>query len=201
MSTFRKALVAITALAASFATMSSAGAATYPEPTDVQITIDLSFDTLIGGSKLTIQAKAQAGEEMPDGTMTVRAFSKTYVDNSRSLRVTVRTPVVTKREVHKITATFVPTDNADAAAAPQSATFVVPAFYSGDATTVAPASYRTATASKNVTLLPRTADDNGASGLPGTGGPDLWYLILGALLLAAGATTLEALRRRKKNSV
>lgn len=200
---FRKALVAITALAACFVAMPSASAVvpTYPDATDVQITLTLNASTLIGGANLTIKAVAKSGGKNIPGRLTVEAFGKTHTDNDNSLKITVKTPVVTQREVRKVTATFVPTDNADASASTQGNT--VTAYYStASASAVVPAAYRTAHASRNVTLLPRGSGDiTPNSLLPNTGGASLWYLIVGALLLASGAALVTAVRRRSKNSV
>lgn len=206
MSTFRKAVVAITALAASFATMSSASAVpTYPDATDVQITLDVA-SCQIGGTFLEIHAKAMSGADSPAGTTTITAVGKTFTENDNDLRVKVKTPIVTQSTKFKVTAKFVPTDHADAAASPQSTTQVIPAFYSTGTSKVLPTSFRTATASETVTLVPRSvgcsAGEEASTGiLPDTGGTNLWYLIVGALLLAAGAVLLTAARRRSKNSV
>lgn len=213
MFTFRKALVALTALAASVgATTLPAAAAEYPEPDEYQLVLDVAH-CKIGGTFLRFHAVATSGGEDIPGTMTVTAVGKTFTENDNDLRDKVKTPVVTQSTDYEVEATFVP-NNADATAASQSSTQVTQASYSSAAL---PTAFETKTTSETVTLVPRSVgcsgdgdgdgdgDGNGDSDngglLPDTGGISPWFLILGALLLAAGAGVLTAVRRRSKNFV
>lgn len=205
MFTFRKAFVALTALAASFAaTTLPAAAAEYPEPDEYQLVLDVAH-CKIGGTELRIHARATSGGEDISGTMEITALGETYDDDDNDLTVNVTTPVVTKKTKFTVTATFEPDDNADAAAASQSSNQVTQASYSSAAL---PTAFDTKTTSETFTLVPRSvgcSDDDGDSDngglLPDTGGISPWFLILGALLLATGAGVLTAVRRRTKNFV
>lgn len=207
MFTFRKALVSVTVLAASLAATSSPAAAVdYPDPVDVQLDLDVAH-CQIGGTFLEIHARATSGGDDVDGTMKVTAVGKSFEEPDNDLRVNVKTPVVTSKTKFKVTARFIPTDNADASVAPQSSTQVTTASYS--TTKALATAFRSAYASETITLVPRSAscssdngDDTDNGGLlPDTGGISIWYFILGAFLLVAGAVTLMASRKRTKNSV
>lgn len=220
MFTFRKALVAFTALAASFAVASPATA--YVPGTDVQLTINLGSDRMTGGKVLTASIDATSGGQGVPGTITVSARAGFEADstpsgfdhlplsrhtNSGQIKLKFKTHVVTSIKVFPVTARFVPDDAASAAAGAQSTT-TVNAFYSTKtAAQTLPMAFRSASTTRNETLLPLgsgndngTGTGNGNGNLPNTGGINVWYLIIGALLLAAGSGILTVTRRRSKNS-
>lgn len=194
MLSLKKAFVLIAAFAATLAIASPAVAAdNYPDPVDVQIELNLSFSSAVGGTTLKIQATAMSGVHVPAGTMTVRAFGKKWQNSTYKVVTSVKTPVVSAAEVHTVTATFVPSNKAVAKAAATSA---------AAPTATTSTALRTVTTSKKVTLLPvGAADTNGISNLlPGTGGTNSWYLVAGLLLVVGGAAAVTVARRRSDTS-
>lgn len=202
---FRKVFATATVLAAVFAMSSPAAGADYPEPVDTQVQLDFDSCTF-GGAVIDFRARAMAGKEAPAGTMTVVAFGKEYSDSDNDLNGSAKSPKVTKRETFTITATFTPAaDSGAATTTPQSsASDVTPASFVATTTTagVASAEFRKSTTSKTLTLVPRSASCESGSVspvsalLPFTGGPTLWYLIIGGGLLVAGGGAVMASRRR-----
>ncbi|MEO6471006.1 MAG: LPXTG cell wall anchor domain-containing protein [Aeromicrobium sp.] len=204
MFTFRKALVAATLVAASFAA-SPASAESYVPGDEVNIDLDVAH-CHVGGSLVPIHAVATSGGQAVDGTMTIDAFGQTFEEDDNDLSVKADSPVVTKKTHFDITATFIPDDLADSAPA-LGAAQVTPALYSPGSAAALPTAFKSATVTVTIIIVPKSSgcddgddDGDGTSGLPNTGGTNAWYLIIGALMLAAGAATLEGVRRRKNNS-
>lgn len=217
MSMFKKALVAFTAVAASFALASPTLAANPPieaPPTDVQLTISFDNARLIGGHTVIITVRARSGGKGVAGTMTVTAndgaqatptpagfdrlpFTR-HTNAAGNVVIRLKTHVVASIMSFPVTARFVP-DNVAVSTVGARAGATVPAFYSIQKSAVVSAAFRRATTVRTLTLLPLGSGGTSSGLLPNTGGTQAWYLIVGGLLFVGGASVLTVTRRRSKN--
>lgn len=167
------------ALAAGLVAMLGVGVAApaqaaYPEPT---FTLSLSATTVVSGGTFTASVKADT-----TCTFTIDFNGASKSGAGTSFSNTFTAPTVSKKTVLPLTATC---DTAVAAGRGM-------------------ASVKTEvfTRSVNVTVLPAASSGSGSTGggstMPNTGGPNEWLLIGGLALLAAGAGTVVATRRRSQ---
>lgn len=199
-------LAAAAAIALSVTLLSSGSAQAYPDSPNVTITI--SGATIIGGDTFDYTASADVDCEWTVTYDEAVNGSDTQTGSGDSLSGTFDTKVVTEVFRSDIVAECTYDDNVPAAKA--KVVFendVTPAFHSADDSSVLQAAQQNASASAVVTLLPRGGDvdddnaNNGDNGddngvLPDTGGASFWILVLGGVLVVAGAGALYASRRR-----
>ncbi len=179
----------VAAAVAATATLLTAGSANaYPDPT---VTIDVNGAILVGGNTFSYKASASV-----DCIWTVTyadghapGVSPTQTGSGKSISGTYKTKVVSKTFKSPITAECKYDDAvAPAVARVTGSTSVTPALYSASPSDSLQAAIQSASASATVTLLPTGGSGDGDDGsLPDTGGSNLYWLIIGGVLVLAGA--------------
>lgn len=143
-----------------------------PDCLDVSISLSPAHPELLGGGQITITAEARSNvDPQPHGTLRISVLGKIYSFHSNTGTITITTPVVTHKTTANISASYIPDDGGTSKTC-----YLDPV----DARGV-------------MTLL--SADD---SALPNTGGPGLWYLVSGALLLVLGGLVLGGAHSRPR---
>jgi len=169
-------VAAALALSAVFGLSFVAPAQAYPDPT---ITIHLPDDEIYGGD--TFSFSVTSGSTECDWVVDYEGKQKT--GSGTSISGSFGTVKVSKRTPTPLSAVC---------------TYVTTASGNGAATADVQ-SAATASATATVYLLPRGGNGNGgsdSSGLPGTGGYSLWYVVGGIALVIAGGGALALSRRR-----
>lgn len=181
----------------------AAFAADYPDDVIVptNVTLTLNATTLVGGETLVVKAKA-SGEDNPTGDLDITFMGKSYSESGNDITVSIETPKVDDETNETVTATFTP-DDAPQAGASHDAILAAPL---GNFALPAAIFHAPSSDTATVTLLPVGSDSTNASDaseLPDTGADSnlVPLLIVGGILILAGAGGIYVARRRRTTAV